>query len=195
LLIRTSTRLTSALTLLACAIALAAALIGPAQTLAQTHRAVSCPSATSHAKARHGAHTCARSSHKAKGHHRKHRSKHALAKAPQQGVPTALPAAYCEDGAAPVRAGDGSFSCADGSEPECEDGVEPTPSSNGKSLVCAILAGEDEAQAEAEAEAEESECEEAASSYCAPAPIPGSGEHSCEVLSGGGSSFVCEQEG
>jgi hypothetical protein len=191
--IRTSTRrLTSALTLLACAIALAAALIGPAQTLAQTRRAASCPSSTTHAKAGHGARKCGRSSHKGKSHRGKPRSKHALVKAPKQGVPATLPAASCEDGSAPVRASDGSFSCADGSEPECEDGVEPTRSSNGRRLVCAILAGEEEA--ESETENGESECEEPAASYCEPAPIPGSSEQSCEASSSASSSFVCEQE-
>ena len=38
--------------------------------------------------------------------------------------------ATCEDGSAPVRAGDGSFSCGDESEPTCEDGSEPTPTSD-----------------------------------------------------------------
>lgn len=187
--IHTSTRrLTSTLTLLACAIALVAALLGPAQTLAQTRRAASCPSSTAHAKTKRGAHACERSSHKGKAHGRKHRSKHALAKAPQQGVPASLPAAYCEDGSSPVRASNGSFSCADGSEPACEDGVQPTRSSNGKSLVCAILGGE----GEEEAESGESECEEAGSSSCAQVPAPGSDEHSCEASAGESSSFLCE---
>ena len=187
--IHTSTRrLTSTLTLLAGAIALVAALLGPAQTLAQTRRAVSCPSSTAHAKTRRGAHACERSSHKGKAHRRKHRSKHALAKAPHQGVPVSLPAAYCEDGSPPARASNGSFSCSDGSEPECEDEAEPTRSANGRSLVCAILEGE----GEEEAESGESECEEAGSSFCAQAPAPGSDEDSCEASAGESSSFLCE---
>ncbi len=129
-----------------------------------------------------------RSSHKDKAHGRKHRSKHALAKAPHRGVPASLPAAYCEDGSSPVRASNGSFSCADGSEPECEDGAEPTRSSNGRSLVCAIFEGE----GEEEAESGESECEEAGSSFCAPIPTPGSDEQSCEASTGESSSFLCE---
>lgn len=182
----TSTRrLTSTLTLLALAIALVSALLGPAQTLAQT-RTARCPSSTGHVKARR-AHACARSTHKGKAHGRKHRSKHALAKEPQQGVPASLPAAYCEDGSSPVQASDGSFSCADGSAPECEDGAEPTRSSNGRSLVCAIPGGE----GEEEAESGESECEEAGTS-CPQIPAPSSDEHSCEVRAGESSSFLCE---
>jgi hypothetical protein len=187
--IHTSTRrLTSTLTLLACMIVLAAALFGPAQTLAQTRTAASCPSSTTHAKARRGARACGRSSHKSKAHGRKHHSRHALAKAPRQGTPASLPAAYCEDGSSPVRASDGSFSCADGSEPECEDGAQPTRSSNGRSLVCAIPDGE----GEEETESGESECEEAGGSFCAQAPASGFDEHSCEASTGESSSFLCE---
>ena len=187
--IHTSTRrLTSTLTLLACAIGLVAALLGPAQTLAQTRRAVGCPSARAHAKTRRGTRACERPSHKGKAHGRKHRSKHALAKAPQQGIPASLPSAYCEDGSPPARASGGSFSCADGSEPECEDGAEPTRSSNGRSLVCAIFEGE----GEEESESGESECEEVGSSFCAQIPASGSDEHSCEASAGESSSFLCE---
>jgi hypothetical protein len=177
-------------TLLACLAALATALLGPAQTLAQTRRA-SCSSAAAHAKAAHSVHACGRSSHKGKNHRRRRR-KHAPAKPHQQGVPATLPAAYCEDGSAPARSSDGSFSCADGSEPECEDGAEPTRSSSGRSLVCAILS--EEAEAEEEAEAGESGCEEAAGPFCTTAAIPGSDEGSCEASSSESSSFVCEQE-
>jgi hypothetical protein len=44
--------------------------------------------------------------------------------------------AVCEDGGAPVRAGDGSFSCVDESQPVCENGSIPTPSSSGTTLIC-----------------------------------------------------------
>jgi hypothetical protein len=177
---------------LACLLALVAALLGPAQTLAQTRRAT-CSSAAIHTKAVRGVHTCGRSSHKGKGHRRKRHSKHAPAKPHQQGIPATLPAAYCEDGDTPVRSSDGSFSCADGSEPECEDGAEPTRSSSGRSLVCAILS--EEAEAEEEAEAGESECEEAVGSSCAAAAaILGSSEQICEASSSESSSFACEQE-
>jgi hypothetical protein len=45
--------------------------------------------------------------------------------------------AACEDGSAPVRAADGSFSCDDESQPVCEDGSTPTLSSDGSTLLCA----------------------------------------------------------
>jgi hypothetical protein len=188
--IHTSTRrLSSAMTVLACLIVLVVALLGPAQTLAQTHKA-SCSSAATHAKAAHSARACGRSLHKGKNHRHKRHSKHAPAKPHQQGIPATLPAAYCEDGNTPVKSSEGSFSCTDGSEPECEDGAEPTRSSNGRSLVCAILSEE----AEEEAEAGESECEEADGPFCAVAAIPGSDEESCEVSSSDSSSFTCEAE-
>jgi hypothetical protein len=44
--------------------------------------------------------------------------------------------AVCEDGSAPVPAGEGSFACDDESMPVCEDGSEPAPSSSGSTLVC-----------------------------------------------------------
>lgn len=52
-------------------------------------------------------------------------------------------AAVCEDGSAPIRAGDGSFSCVDESQPVCEDGSVPTPSSSGTTLVCGAEPSDD----------------------------------------------------
>jgi hypothetical protein len=51
--------------------------------------------------------------------------------------------ALCEDGSAPIRAGDGSFSCDDESMPVCEDGSTPTPSSSGSTLVCGPESSDD----------------------------------------------------
>ena len=180
--IRTSTHpLASILTLVVLLAALAAALIGPAQTLAQT-RKPSC----SHAGTRHGARTCSQASHKGRARHSsKHRGKHTLATTPGAAVP-AVEAASCEDGSAPVREANGSFSCADGSEPECEDGASPTRSHNGKSLLCPI-------SAEPESESGEGECEEGLSALCSTEPLPGSKEQACEVSSSTSSSFICEE--
>jgi hypothetical protein len=157
--------------------AFVAALLGPAQTLAQAHKA-SCPSV--HAKAKHGAHACTQPSHKPK-RHAKHASKRKTRKKKHPASQATVPA-YCEDGSAPLRAGDGSFSCDDGSEPECEDGAAPKASRNGKSLVC-LVATEDEAGAS------EAECEEEGLSC-------GTGsEQACEAPAGEESSPVCEGEG
>jgi hypothetical protein len=47
--------------------------------------------------------------------------------------------ATCEDGSAPVMAGDGSFSCDDESAPGCENGSVPTLSSDRSTLVCNVV--------------------------------------------------------
>lgn len=51
--------------------------------------------------------------------------------------------AVCEDGSAPIRAGDGSFSCVDESQPVCENGSVPTPSSSGTTLLCGAEPSDD----------------------------------------------------
>jgi hypothetical protein len=127
------------------------------QTLAQARKAACSSSTTSHAK--RSAHACAqskrtsKSSHKSKthshpkgnGHHVKHGVKPASptksaigAKAP---AATSLTPATCEDSSAPVRAGDGSFSCDDESEPGCESGSAPTLSSDRSTLICNVATG------------------------------------------------------
>ena len=47
--------------------------------------------------------------------------------------------AVCEDGSRPLSVGEGSFSCDDGSEPACEDGTQPTLSSNRARPVCDLV--------------------------------------------------------
>jgi hypothetical protein len=174
-------RRASALTLVVLLAVLVTALLGPAQTLAQT-RKPSC----SHAKSKHGAHACVQASHKGKARHSgKHRGKHTLATNPGEAAPVVEPAS-CEDGSIPVKEANGSFSCADGSEPACEDGASPTRSRNGKSLLCP-------ATAEPESETGEAECEEGLSALCSTEPLPGSKEETCEVSSGTSSSFICEE--
>ncbi len=162
-----------------------AALLGPAQTLAQTRKLV-CPGSTAHSRTKRGAHACLQASHKRKTHHaRGHHAKHAVGVAGET-VAAAVPAS-CEDGSVPVPVTGGSFSCSDGSEPECEDGATPTRSANGKSLLCPLATEE-------ESEAGEAECEEDIGNACAADTISGSGEQSCETTSGSASSFVCETE-
>jgi hypothetical protein len=159
------------------------ALLGPAQTLAQTHRAAC--SGAAHAKAKHGAHACTQSSRKIKAK-TKRRSKHASVKKTRKrssAASQAMVPARCEDGSTPVREAGGSFVCEDGSEPQCEDGATPTVSRNGKSLVCAV-------PAEGEASASESECEEE-SLGCSTGS--GSGEQTCEAADGDSGS-ACEGE-
>ncbi len=172
----------------------AAALLGPAQTLAQTqaHRAA-CSAAPArstsgaHAKAKRTAHGCTQTSRKGKGRAQTHRVNGRRVKlntkrtSRTDSTPAASAAApaRCEDGATPVRAADGTFSCVDGSEPECEGGATPTASHGGSLLLCPVAA-EVEAGANEECEAEGSGCAV-------------SDEQSCETPGGGeDSEFACE---
>jgi hypothetical protein len=170
---------TLAVTLALSLSAFVVALFGPAQTLAQAHKA-SCPSAV-HAKTKHGAHACTQPSHKTK-RHAKHSAKKKTHKK-THGASQATAPAHCEDGSAPLRASDGSFACDDGSEPECEDGATPKASRTGNSLVCLVAA-------EGEASASEAECEEEGLGCSAGSE---SGEQACEAAEG--SSPACEGEG
>jgi hypothetical protein len=166
---------------------LVAALLGPSQTLAQTHKPAC--AAAARAKAERSTHTCPQSSHTRKSkarHATKHHARHApAARTPKQAPSTP---ASCEDGSAPVRARNGSFACDDGSEPECEDGATPTLSSNGKRLVCA-------ATGEGESSSGEAECEEGGASGCDTEAGSEPGEQACEAPAGDGpTSAVCEGE-
>jgi hypothetical protein len=182
---RPSARLTTALTLALALLALLVTLLGPAQTLAQTRKACSTP--TSRARTTHAARTCPQSSRRGKKtrHSSKHHAKHAPAKNTSQ---TSTPAsasvqpARCEGGQTPVRAADGTFSCSDGSEPECEDGATPTASRKGNSLVCPVSSVAESSSTASECEEEESGCATAA------------GEQPCETSGSDGSSFSCEAD-
>jgi hypothetical protein len=174
---------------------LVAALLGPSQTFAQTRKAA-CTSSAVHTKAKRAARACTQSSHKGKHkprHAAKGHTKHASSKTSSKrgsGSAALIPAS-CEDGSVPVRAGDGSFSCADGSEPECENGASPTASHNGRSLLCPVPAELTSGSSEGEGE---NECEEEGLS-CTPVTGSGSGEQICDMSASDGSSFVCEGEG
>jgi hypothetical protein len=126
------------------------------QSLARARKGA-CPSSSA-AHVRHVPRACAQSkrtskpSHKGKAHARArvkgHHGKHAATKkqaaegqpaktTTKPPAPASQTPAICEDGSAPLRAGDGSFSCDDESDPVCENGATPAPSSDGSSLVCA----------------------------------------------------------
>jgi hypothetical protein len=176
-------RLTLALTIALSLGALVTALIGPAETLAQTHK-TACSSSGHTKKAKSTTHPCpthksevkskvkSRSTTKAK--HAKKRHKRA---APLPRIP-----ASCEDGSAPVLS-EGSFHCSDGSEPQCVDGATPAASHNGKMLLCPAVAGGEGSSAEAECEEEELECVASSSPD----------EEACEAAANG--SIACEGEG
>jgi hypothetical protein len=86
-----------------------------------------------------------------------------------------------------MRAGDGSFSCRDGSEPECEGESTPARAPNGATLVCPV--GREEG-----AGPEEPECEEGLGLSCQADEAMGSRERACQATGGSGASFVCEEE-
>jgi len=182
---RRSVRLTTALTLALALLALGVTLLGPAQTLAQTRKACSKP--TSQSKTKHAAGACTKSSRRSKKtRHSSRRHKHTSAKKTSQ---TSAPAASvlparCEGGQTPVHAANGTFSCSDGSEPECEDGATPTASRKGTSLVCPVST-----EAESESSSTDAACEEEELACSASA-----GEQPCETSGSDGSSFSCEAD-
>lgn len=173
--------------------AFAAALLAPAQTLAHAHRS-RCPHA--HATSKCGAPACKQSSRKRKGHHTG-KCATRRASAPRAGAPLdarsrakkrhsspsqPLAEAQCANSSPPVSSGEGSFTCEDGSEPQCEDGAIPTPRSS--LLVCPVIFEEESSSGEAECEEEET---------CAGASTPAGAP--CEEASDEGSSSQCEAEG
>jgi hypothetical protein len=50
-------------------------------------------------------------------------------------------ASTCQNGVPPTDAGDGTFACADGSEPRCPEGSIPAISNDDSTLVCDVTAG------------------------------------------------------
>jgi hypothetical protein len=123
------------------------------QTMAQA-RKPACPS-SSIAHPKRGVHACARSEHTSKSPHKgnaharlkanRHHAKHAVVNKRERATKNTTPspstrqtAAICDDGSVPVRAGDGSFSCEDDSEATCENGANPSTSSDGSTLVCGV---------------------------------------------------------
>ena len=178
-------RLATALTLAVSLLALVVTLLGPAQTLAQTRKTCSTPAGQ--AKTKRAARTCSQSARrgkKKKRHSRRHQAKFAPAKKTSQ---TSGPAAAsveparCEGGQTPVHAANGSFSCSDGSEPECEDGATPIASRKCNSLVCPV-------SSEGESSSSAAECEEEEELACSAI----TGEQTCETSGSDSSSFSCE---
>jgi hypothetical protein len=182
-------RLTLALTLALSLAVLAAALLGPSQTLAQARRAT-CSSSATDSRARLATRTCVQPARKRRAHHAtRRRSKHAKKTPKASPRSPALAAAYCEDGSVPVLVGNGSFSCDDGSEPACEDGATPTVSRNGRSLVCPV-AGEGDGEAGSSEECQAGE----ASGGCGTEAGATSGVPACEAPSSEGSGAACEEQ-
>lgn len=141
--------------------ALAAPLCRPAPSSARAATSA-CSSASAHAgqpvRACAGRTRSGHSHGKAKGRHSGrrhpiHKKKQATHYGSVQPPAPAPPKpATCEDGSQPVSEGEGSFSCANGSEPVCASGVQPVPAKNGAKLICPAspAAGSEWSEAECE---------------------------------------------
>ena len=113
--------------------------------------------------ARHGSHACSTSKGSGKGDRRHargkskvgtHHAKHHGAGGKDQSQGEVTSKATCSDGTDPAPAGEGAFTCTDGSEPGCEEGFNPVASSDGSTLLCKPETGGGE-EAEEPEEAEE----------------------------------------
>jgi hypothetical protein len=174
-----------------------ALLVGSAPSAAQSSPAGCASRAASTGARTRGCAAREQRSH-AKGKAKRHHAKHAKKKSQSQHSPavrtpktTALQPADCEDASTPALEGEGSYSCADGSEPICTDGSEPVPASKGAGLVCPTAA-------KPVVEFSEASCKDGS------APAGASGGYSCEdgsqpecedgsqpVLSDDGSALTC----
>jgi hypothetical protein len=163
--------------------ALAVLLSAPAQSLARN------------AQSKHASAT----RHKPKGKHKRHAKKakrHSKAKH-GTAAPVATPPkpAICEDGSRPVAEGEGTFSCADGAEPVCRNGAEPTPTRSGTTLVCPTSSSTTEFS---EAECEDGsapERSETGSYACEDGSHPSCPGGSQPTLSDDGSMLACLTQG
>jgi hypothetical protein len=178
-------------------LALAVLLCRPASSSAKGATGV-CSSATAHGKA--SARACAqrnRAAHahaKAKSHHAKrHHSINKKMSKHGSVAPVAVPPkpAVCEDGSRPVNEGEGSYACANGSEPICKNGAEPAPSKDGTKLLCPTSSRSSEWS---EAECEDGSSPEASlggSFACEDGSQPRCEDGSRPTSSGDGSMLVC----
>jgi hypothetical protein len=114
---------------------------------AQAHKA-----ACSATRAKHGPHACAPSKahkHKAKiGAHHKHASgsrrtsAQGTVQTPSAPAPGGSPGATCSDGVNATLDEEGTFACANGAEPVCQEGFAPVVSGDGSTLICEPEPGE-----------------------------------------------------
>ena len=113
-------------------------------------------SAAASARSSHGHRascTTTRHARRAVRHCSRHHA-HKVAHKPKKQAKPAAPApkltpASCEDGSAPVRSADGSYTCQDGSEPACEDGSEPIRPATSSAPLCRVPREEAECTLEA----------------------------------------------
>jgi hypothetical protein len=180
--------------------ALAVLLCRPSPSSA-TSAAGACASAHAeqHVRACAGRNRAGHARGRAKGRHSgRHHRINKKKKAAQHGSvnqPSAVaPPATCEDGSKPQSEGDGSFSCADGSEPVCAGGAEPAPAKNGAKLLCPTAPSAGVEWSEAECEDGGAPERSGAGSYvCEDGSRPACTDGSRPILSDDGSMLVCIQ--
>jgi hypothetical protein len=205
-MIRSSTFAHPAKLLLAAVLLLAAlAVLLCRPALSSANAATSaCSSASAHAKqhvrACAGRNRSGRSHGKARGRHPVHHRSIHKKKATHHGsvhapVAAAKPAT-CEDGSQPAGDGEGSFSCANGAEPVCAGGAQPTPTKDGSKLVCPVASATGTDWSEAECE-DGSAPERAGdgSFACEDESRPSCPDGSRPALSDDGSMLVCLAHG
>ncbi len=183
--------------------ALAALLCRPAPSSAKAATSA-CPSASTHAKQRvracagrtHSGHSHGKAKGRHSGHHHPiHRKKATQHSAVHSPAAVAKPAT-CEDGSQPINDGESSFSCADGSEPVCASGAEPTPAKSGAKLLCPAPTASGAEWSEAECEDGSAPERSPAGSYaCEDGSRPGCPDGSQPTLSDDGSMLVCLAQG
>lgn len=159
------------------ALAAAAVTALPAGAAARTAHPHRCTPVKHSAGHRHGAgaHGCSHRTKPAKAAPH-HSSAHRPATKPAPAVKVELVPAACEDGGVPARAGDGSYTCEDGSTPGCEEGTLGRRAGSGEP-VCSIAA-----EGEWEACAHESAGECVTIEWaCSDGPESAAGSDGCET--------------
>jgi hypothetical protein len=146
--------------------------------------------------ARHGA---ALAHAKAKSGHAKHNhSKKKKAKAKPNSARTPAPVlrpATCEDGTTPKPAGEGEYTCGDGSEPVCANGAEPTAKHSGARLLCPAKAGSEFSEADCEDGSSPERIAPGSAFSCEDGSTPSCEDGSTPKLSDDGSMLVCVTSG
>jgi hypothetical protein len=137
-------------------------------------------------RAHHGKRTKGASKHADKG----------VAGANGQAPPAA---AVCEDASAPTLEADGSYSCADGSEPVCANGAEPVSVSGGSGPVCPVAsagaaAGECEGAAAAAGASADASCEDGSQPECEDGSRPTLAEDGWTLECPGSGEYVLPSE-
>jgi hypothetical protein len=156
--------------------------------------------AKQHVRACPARHGTVRAHAKAKGHHAKHDHSKKNKKAKTKPKTTHTPApvlrpATCEDGTTPKPAGEGEYTCGDGSEPVCANGTEPTAKHSGARLLCPAKSGSEFSEADCEDGSSPERPASSSAFSCEDGSLPSCEDGSQPKLSDDGSMLVCLTSG